>query len=169
MRHIDERVSQILRQFEVFSAPVPVKRIAEEQNINIRPYDLGEGVSGALIIDGENATIVHSPSHSPVRVRFTIAHELGHYDLHRNGSKKLFVDMKNIRFRDEKSSLGVMKEEREANAFAAALLMPKEMVLDKIRQGTYDLHDERSVKKLAKEFEVSTIAMSIRLSNLRLL
>lgn len=53
------------------------------------------------------------------------------------------------------------QEEREANNFAASLLMPTELV-------TRGWEDVGSVERLAEIFNVSVVAMSIRLSQLGL-
>ncbi len=71
---------------------------------------------------------------STVRQRFTIAHELGHFFLHR-ASSTVFVDAAPIFFRDESSSNGSQREEIEANAFAAELLMPEDAIRQRL---TYD-------------------------------
>lgn len=65
---------------------------------------------------------------------------------------------------------GEIKQEREANAFAAALLMPKNMVLREVQKFHFDLagEDENMIKKLADKFEVSTQAMTYRIANLNL-
>ena len=59
-------------------------------------------------------------------VRFTIAHELAHYILHRNGNK-LYAH------RDSDVE-GVIKSsiEREANFFAANVLMPEKLIEEKV-------------------------------------
>jgi len=68
-------------------------------------------------------------------------------------------------FRDEKSSEGSDRREIEANHFAACLLMPEELVELEIEKLGRDL-DESDIETLAQIFEVSPIAMSIRLSAL---
>ena len=55
------------------------------------------------------------------RKKFTLAHELGHFVLHKDTNKKYRFD----RFDYSKDDL-TTKEETEANYFAASLLVPKE-------------------------------------------
>ena len=57
----------------------------------------------------------------------------------------------------------------EANAFAAALLMPARLVRGEIKKRKLDLDDEDDLSALAKQFHVSASAMSYRLVNLGLL
>lgn len=97
-----------------------------------------------------------------------MAHEVGHYVLHASGSeRRLFIDKSvTVYRRDDASSAGNDRQEVEANRFAAALLMPKELVLREIERNDFDLDDEEDVAELAKRFNVSAAAMSIRLANI---
>lgn len=58
---------------------------------------------------------------SSQRKKFTLAHELGHYVLHKKSERKYRVDPFNYTDNDEAT-----KEETEANYFAAALLVPED-------------------------------------------
>ncbi len=151
--------------------PVKVDKILNELGLSYKEHDLGVNVSGVLYIENGKGFIGYNPDESEVRRRFTLAHELGHYILHRF-DRELFVDQKKFKvmYRDESSSTGEIKQEREANAFAAALLMPKDMVLREVQKFIFDLagEDEDMIKKLADKFEVSTQAMTYRIANLNL-
>ncbi|MCF8276992.1 MAG: ImmA/IrrE family metallo-endopeptidase [Flavobacteriales bacterium] len=165
---IESKASKILDVEPVVKLPIPIIKIATRLGLTVSPYDLVEGVSGVLVLENGKGTIGYNPRESSVRQRFTVAHELGHYLLHANGNE-VFVDHKyKVMFRDEKSSTGEDKREQEANAFAACILMPKDLVEKEISKNEFDLADNDSLKKLAKKFDVSSIAMSIRLANLGL-
>lgn len=131
------------------------------------PYNLGDEVSGILAINDGKGTIGYNLQHSKGRQRFTVAHELGHYVMHGKTKKELFVDKDYIvKFRSNKKySLTEIKQEKEANAFAAALLMPKELVFKELyrEQG---LTENELIEFLAKRFEVSVPAMTYRISDL---
>ena len=74
--------------------------------------------------------------------------------------------------RDEVSSRGTKKEEHEANAFAAELLMPSDFVeqaVDKIIDEQPTITANQLVSRLAAQFDVSEQAMEIRLGNLDIL
>jgi Zn-dependent peptidase ImmA (M78 family) len=169
--NIEELTLSILKKLEVTQIPIPIKLVAEKWGLQIRPYDLGANVSGVLFLRSGLGIIGYNPSEPPVRQRFTIAHELGHYELHRNQGE-LFVDKtdqaQKVYLRNEASSSGELKQEREANAFAAAILMPKAMVYAQLREHQFDLNDEKALKDLAKLFQVSLPAITYRLSNLGL-
>ncbi|UKK56930.1 ImmA/IrrE family metallo-endopeptidase [Prevotella communis] len=87
------------------------------------------------------------------RQRFTIAHELGHYMMHRNKSES-FTD--EVFFRTEKKDI----IEYRANEFASQLLMPDLRVRKAIADG------ERNLGKLAERFNVSSAAMKVKVQEL---
>lgn len=105
-----------------------------------------------------------------MRQRFTIAHELGHLLLHRYTTPH--ADGRQIRFRDEDSSKGSVREEVEANQFAAEVLMPEDLIRAHLKM-SFDLADDTAdreaverLTRLAKRFEVSVQALSFRVANL---
>lgn len=173
-RQIELRASQLATKYGIKSdGSIDVNDIAEKLGLQISEHDLGSNVSGVLYIDKGKGVIGYNKLESEVRRRFTIAHEIGHFLLHRLDNE-IFVDHKAFKgsalFRDDKSATGEVRQEREANAFAAALLMPKERVLEEIEKVNFDLADDQedAIKKLADVFKVSTQAMTYRISNLEL-
>ncbi len=170
IRRAENKAMELLESLNIEELPIPVSKIAQACGVKTKPYDLGEDISGVLVINNGKGTIGYSPMESSVRQRFTIAHELGHYLLHSKSSKEdLFIDKGfKVLFRDYSSSTGEIRNEKEANAFAAALLMPKNLLISKIEELDLDLTDESAIKELAKMFNVSTISMSFRISNLGL-
>jgi Zn-dependent peptidase ImmA (M78 family) len=68
--------------------------------------------------------------------------------------------------RNSRSSTGVDTKEIEANQFAACLLMPSKLVLERIKALKVKSLCDDHVEKLAGEFKVSEQAMTIRLSTL---
>jgi Zn-dependent peptidase ImmA (M78 family) len=92
---------------------------------------------------------------------------LGHLRLH--PGRPLILDASaRVNFRDRTASLATDREEIEANAFAAALLMPERLVLESVERvlGTKQHTPERLVRLLADDFQVSEAAMGYRLINL---
>lgn len=84
---------------------------------------------------------------SPERRRFTIAHELGHFVLHRAKRRTFNCDKAAVHLSLE--SAGVI--EREADEFASNLLMPGDVLRDRITSQDIDLH---LLSGLAKAFAV---------------
>jgi Zn-dependent peptidase ImmA (M78 family) len=167
---IEKRATDLLAELGCNTLPVPIDRIAAKLGIRLETADLGEDVSGVLVVTDSGCTIGCNWSDPAVRQRFTIAHEIGHFVLHRK-SGSLFIDKQyaGIYKRDKNSSSGVQRREVEANRFAAALLMPAETLAKAFEFLQFDLGDESALEELARKFEVSSQAMSFRLSHLGLL
>jgi Zn-dependent peptidase ImmA (M78 family) len=119
---------------------------------------LPDGISGMLIRDGRfpaGFRIVANVADPVPRQRFTIAHEISHYVLHRDLIGEGVVD--NAMYRSALSD----EYERQADSFAAQILLPGDAVREAYRT-------TRSYSGLAAIFGVSTAAARIRLKELRL-
>jgi len=130
------------------------------------------------------------------RYRFTITHEVGHWRLHRQhlmddpSARSLFEANCEPAFVQRSSANP--PEEIQANAFAACVLMPRQLVYDAWsqwrgsdmpvaiselpigdyhadRQANVEMAMDRFCKPLAERFEVSAQAMRYRLKKLDLL
>ncbi len=173
---IEKRALETLRSASALTAPVDVARVAESLGARVRYEQLEEKVSGVLIVKGDEKHIMINSAHPATRQRFTLAHEIGHLQLH-NVQGRLFIDeslkvyqrvgASHSAVYQQPGSMTSPKEERQANIFASALLMPdallKRAALD------HDLFDELDVLSLANAFGVSEQAMSIRLQQLDLI
>jgi len=160
------RAAELLKRGHVRKAPVPIEKLAAivKAEIVLQPFD-GE-ISGIVYRNSDGSAVIGvNSSDRRERQRFTIAHEIGHILLH--ADEELHVD-KNfpIGLRSGLSGEGVDENEIEANQFAAALLMPADLIARDIEPlvGTDVLI---AIHKLAKKYKVSEEAMSIRLSTLR--
>lgn len=165
-RKIQEKVKEILEKNKISDVPVPVERIAKSCGARVS-HDFLEGdLSGFLYIAHNQAVIGVNTHHSHTRQRFTIAHELGHYLLH-NQQEQIHIDHEfRARFRrNNLSSEGTDSKEREANLFAASLLMPEEF-LEKDLEDEIDLFDDEFLYNLARRYGVSTQALVNRLKGL---
>lgn len=169
---IEQKASDLLNEYNMMSAPVPIKELIKKLNIKLESFNLGEDISGVLVFDKDNLKIGYNPSEPVVRQRFTLAHEVGHYVLHCGSNRdRLFVDNTKVMFRRQNVSLKEKNEEMQANAFSAALLMPKELInkeYEKIIEENDFLSDDQIIKRLSSIFKVSEIAMTYRLTNLDL-
>lgn len=160
-----EKAAQRLLAFaDVDTLPIPVEAIAHAAGCVVKYAVLDDDLSGmALHKDGIRAIIVNAAHHKN-RQRFTIAHELGHHQLHFDLLEQgVHVD-KAIFRRDQYSAAGVNKFEIEANHFAAELLMPKKQIR-KIVSPSIDLQDDDQIGPLASKFGVSNSALSFRILN----
>jgi Zn-dependent peptidase ImmA (M78 family) len=160
------KASQLLREHQILKPPVDVERLAKQVGLRVVEEQLESEISGMLYREGGFAVILINQNDVHARKRFSIAHELGHYYLHTASS--VFVDRR-VRFRDSNSSQGTIKEEIEANNFAAELLMPQIFVLReaiRLRGRRSPPSDEELIEELALVFNVSKQAMEVRLANL---
>ncbi|MDE0041060.1 MAG: ImmA/IrrE family metallo-endopeptidase, partial [Candidatus Poribacteria bacterium] len=100
--------------------------------------------------------------------RFTLAHECGHFLLHkREIAKEVHVDKAfPMLMRDSMSAMGISEMEMEANLFAAELLMPAALISEELESNPIDIDEEDAIDELARRFKVSQSAMRFRLGNL---
>ncbi len=148
---------QILAKYHAH-APVDVLGIARELGLNVWGMrSLGPSISGKIFRDSTNGgpsgfSIAVNSAESPLRQRFTIAHEISHFLLHRaqleNGD---LID--DTMYRSGLSST----EEAAANKMAAHILMPFSLINALVSAGLND------VRSLAERLQVSKTAMKIRL------
>jgi len=137
--------------------PVDVAGAAQRLGVNVYSAKLAEKVSGVLLRDpsfkSESGFVIFVDEAEPaVRQRFTAAHELGHFVLHKEFIGDKIED--NYLLRSDGMS---NRQEVEANQFAANLLMPMDLVSQAMQEGI------TTPEELAKAFHVSKLAMSIRL------
>jgi len=159
-RHIYER--------DCYDIPANVEQIARDFGLSVVTKALDDTVSGVLVIKDGGAVIGVNSNHHSNRQRFTVAHELGHFVLHRSASS-LFIDTGHVFFRDEKSSDGMRQQEVEANAFASELLMPEAALRDHVQREAAGAFDEPAMASLAQTFGVSVQALTFRLAKLGLI
>jgi len=165
-RKIESMIEELLARYEITEAPVPVERIAKAKGARIFYQSLEDNVSGFLYRDKTQAVIGVNTHHAPARQNFTTAHELGHFLLHEQ--EQLHIDREfRVRLRDDVSSLGTDDDEREANFFAASLLMPKRFLEEDLEAEEYfDLLGDDFLSDLSRKYGVSTQALINRLKNL---
>lgn len=161
-RKAQARALDLIQRHNILEPPVNVERIAEDLGIEVRSTNFEDNVSGLLVRRGDEVVLGVNADHSENRQRFSIAHEIGHFVLHM--TKPIFVDECLIRFRNQASKDGVNREEIEANAFAAELLMPEHLVRQEM--DSLDYWDEDTVEQLSRKFKVSQDAFVFRLTNL---
>lgn len=129
------------------SLPVPVERIADSWfGLLVRDVAAlyaapgapelrdGQTLSGLLLPNrGEIWVNASEAQQWPGRRRFTIGHEVGHHVLHRNDTHAIFCRSNVVEESEERPA--IPPPEDEANAFAAALLMPRWLICRDYRRG----------------------------------
>ncbi|MFW5700488.1 MAG: ImmA/IrrE family metallo-endopeptidase [Cyclobacteriaceae bacterium] len=168
IRYIEEKTESLLARMGINEAPVDPIKCAKFLNVDVQKADMDSDISGLFVIKDNVAYIRYNASEKNIkRLRFTIAHELGHFVLHKSIPFILEKGKsEKVMFRNAISSTGEVHREREANAFAASLLMPKYLINKEINE----LGDSPNlVASLAEIFNVSNEAMTFRLANLEML
>jgi Zn-dependent peptidase ImmA (M78 family) len=160
---IEDRAAALLKQHELYAVPINPVTLAQRIGLSVFDAEFGEdSISGVLRKEDGRFQILVNEHHSPLRKRYTVAHEIAHFCLH---SKEIesFVDpeLNLFRSKSESSQSEDRSMETQANMFAAALLMPEPFIREAIRETT-------NLDQLATRFRVSRHAMGIRLNNLDL-
>ncbi len=127
--------------------------------------DMPLGLDGRIFLtpDGECKTIYLRKDNPRTRVRFTLAHEIMHAELHfQHGQlQNLTACRTSEHYRDGRRNI----LEREADLGAAALLMPLWMIDRYIPYRIKREYPDSVVKEMARLFRVSDSAMRIQLKN----
>jgi hypothetical protein len=148
---------KLLQEAGAFQVPVPldviVQHLSETHALELERFQGIENLSGFVHvwvdedIEGEQAIIGYNKDHPGCRQRFTISHEIGH-----------------LLMRHSCGGVGDRgtHNEREANLFAAELLMPTELVKK-------DFRSLQDIPKMSKLYRVSTHAMGLKLMDAKFL
>jgi hypothetical protein len=139
--------------------------LAVYDSYKVFEVDMPLGLDGRIFLtpDGGQRTIYLRKQNPRTRVRFTLAHEIMHAELHFGGGqlKNLMACRTSEHYRDGRRNL----LEREADFGAAELLMPMWMVDRHVPYRTTREYPDHVVKELARLFRVSETAMRIQLKN----
>ncbi len=150
-RDQDPTPDKILRHFEIRTPPVPIIDIATAMGIEVYKADMqAYGLVRKDEMD-ESASIVVRRGDPSTRTRFTIAHEIGHLMLHKFDTIHRDGPISEVELTDQ---------EREANTFAAKLLMPEALVRMVGRIVGFNAY------KVGEIFGVSSTAMELRFKEL---
>ena len=180
MTGIEERAEAVLERVPSWiwdgqTLPVPVEHIADSCfSLLVREMDdlraapgvpdlpADQSLSGLLLPGlGEIWVNATEARQWPPRRRFTIGHELGHWCLHRT-SDAVWCRAQTVDTNGEGKRSGLPPAESEANQFAAALLMPADLLrrhYDRLRRRDPD----RCFAELCGVFDTSSRAMGKRL------
>lgn len=124
--------------------------------VDVAIAELGRGFDGLAATSSEARLILAAPTPITARQRFTLAHELAHV-LHRD-DQEVHLDEDVFAFRKDPSEV-------RANAFAAAFLLPADLLRPRVRRG----FDEEAFASLVVDFKVSPQTLAFRLEGLNLI
>lgn len=158
--NVSDQMSLVSQAME--TAPVNVRSLAVSLGISVHEAYLDSRISGMLECRDGKYKISVNVFHPETRKRFTIAHELGHYILHRGLIGKGVDDTTAYRSEEigkyHNTDIGPY-EETQANRFAAGLLMPTKLVVNAINEGM-------ELDRMAEYFGVSWQSMDYRVKGM---
>ena len=155
-RAAEDTIQDAFGSLEAVEFPIDLNIILDRYAISLKKGGFtDETISGAF--NRSESTIYVSERESSERQLFTVAHELGHFKLHKDRTTDILYRMPLWPFNN-----GEAKDETQANWFAANLLMPKQAV----KQMWSITHD---IEQIAGFFGVSKTAMHFRLKDLGLI
>lgn len=141
------------------TVPVDPEKIAEQLDLEVMLTPLESKVGGFILKKNGEAVRIYVNANDPLeRRKFTLAHEIGHYWLHRDDDGEFGY----VEYRDELSTRGTDPVERWANSFAAELIMPARYIRMAWARGD-------SLDSIQKQLGVSDAAFGHRLVNLGLI
>jgi len=148
--------------------PIDPLTVAKEEYPRLRAggRDFGNGFDGKLRYNSEKRCFLllyntkydrgYSPGTHHPRTRFTIAHELGHYFIERHHAYLIHGGKSHASINEFHSLVAI---EREADAFAASLLLPTHLIQPLVNA---DLLSASCIKDIAGKFETSWVSTAIR-------
>jgi Zn-dependent peptidase ImmA (M78 family) len=132
---IPELAMDVLQTLSRWKVPTNPFEIAHDEQIELAPGNYGEGFDARIeYIPAVKRFVIYyrlsGPGRPEGRVRFSIAHELGHFYIPEHRQRLLKGDLHNSQsdFRSKDP------HELEADEFAANLLMPKELFVAEVRR-----------------------------------
>lgn len=134
---------------------IDVDAIAYDVGVEVR-YDILSGCE-ATLVGVRNRAIATIQRHSRrTRRRFSVGHELGHWHHHRGQSFRCRLDDLSVNLAGK-----VKSKEREADTYAAHLLLPGQLFKPLIKQiKAPSLND---LSKIAVDFDCSLLCTALRL------
>lgn len=152
--HASRKAEEIIESLCIrFPSEISIKDIAMERGAFVRERSL-RGSEARLILKGNLGIIsVNSTIPEQGRKRFAIAHEIGHLELHRS-TQLIICSEQDMNVWNESS-----RREREANDFAASMLMPENLLKRYVGR---DQPTMGIIRDIASKFRTSLTATALR-------
>lgn len=136
---------------------IDIEAIAFDAGIRVE-YEQLNGCAATLVGLGSRAIATIKPSGNSGRDRFSIGHELGHWELHRGRSFQCRVD-------NPSSNLASnAKDEIEADEYATHILMPSALFHPAIK--SFKWPSIQDINDVADLFSTSLLATTLRLAKI---
>jgi len=159
----EREAESLIKRLNIAALPVCPFSIAEKHGITVEPKDSNRpGVSGFLFRLGNDFSIQYATHiKNEGFVRFTVAHELGHYFIPGH-PEHLFASGRQL----HESYSGFISDdnyEKQADHFAKSLLMPDDLFLTALQQAGEGFP---AVENMASKCRTSITATAIRFAQL---
>ncbi|MDR6739790.1 Zn-dependent peptidase ImmA (M78 family) [Herbaspirillum sp. 1173] len=158
MTTVGARAEALITDFGITEPKdIDVEALAYASGLEVA-YEQLQGCEATLVGFQDHGIATINPCGIRGRERFSIAHELGHWQLHRGRSFQCRVDEQSVTLASERSL------EKEADTFASHLLLPGSIFRPRmavVRQPGF-----KQIREAASEFETSNLATALRLVNM---
>ncbi|RQU74847.1 ImmA/IrrE family metallo-endopeptidase [Burkholderia cenocepacia] len=153
-----ERAENLIEEFGITSPDeLDVRAFAYDAGLEVEFDDL-EGCEATLVGVGNRGIATIRPSNVVGRERFSIGHELGHWEMHRGKSFRCRVD-------DPSDNLASNSEqEKHADEYASHLLMPRPLLQPMVK--SVGCPGFKHINEFAEIFQTSRTATCIRLAQI---
>jgi Zn-dependent peptidase ImmA (M78 family)/DNA-binding XRE family transcriptional regulator len=153
--------NELLEKANANTPPIDVRDLCARCGVLVLTRSFPEALSGFVFAYEDGAVIGINVDQPETRQRFTMAHELAHYLLGHHERSSDYEDRFHIDLAESTPPGHDWRAERAANDFAADLLMPRRLMAAAFEESHYPI-------ALASKFNVSQVAMGIRLLELGL-
>lgn len=160
MSRADATARTLADRFHLNTPQVDLDKVAAELGVAMIRQPAETDVNGMLIRRENQDVIGLNDAHAQESQRFSLAHLIGHHQIHRR--RDLLLDVANRYRLGNVPSVPTDREEAEANRFAAALLTPEPIVRRMVAEADFQTAGQL-VELLAPRFGVSHSVMSYRL------
>lgn len=158
-----EQAKEVLEALDMWRVPVDPFAIAKEEGIELAPGLYGRHFDARIeyLCDVDTFAIFFQETgegRPEGRVRFSIAHELGHYYLPDHRS----VLLSGLSHNSEPDFRSKDPREREADEFAADLLMPQELFVEEVEPHQQGVCVLSELCRLASEVFHTSVTSTVR-------
>lgn len=158
MTTVGARAEALIADFGITEPKdIDVEALAYASGLEVT-YEQLQGCEATLVGFQDHGIATINPCGIRGRERFSIAHELGHWQLHRGRSFQCRVDEQSVTLASERNL------EKEADTFASHLLLPSSIF--RPRMSLVKQPGFKQIREAASEFETSNLATALRLVNM---
>lgn len=150
-----EKAEGLIKTLGIKQVPIDLNKIAVLLGFNIISYPFPDKRKGMVYVEGKVRVIGINEKHPITLQRYTVAHEFGHFVNGHQHEDNFFIEDETRYYNHH------FQQEREADRFAAELLMPVSFLKNDVLIMGLDLN------RLKEKYLVSEDAMRIRLETLR--